>query len=223
MLTAGQVGFGSADDALTGSAKLEWNDTTSTLTAGVQDDTLSIKGVAATAAADVAGCGVTVAGGAGDLSGAGGEAQLAGGAGGVTGNGGGVYAAGGAGGATSGNGGELSFRGGNAATSGAGGAASLTGGDGAGANAGGGVTLYGGAGGTGGDGGDITLRPGLGAGGGANGRIIAFTDIEGREQTAPGNAPANGYRLFAQDNGAGKTQLMVIFGSGAAVQLAIEP
>lgn len=47
--------------------------------------------------------------------------------------------------------------------------------------------------------------------------------LQGLEQTAPAAAPANGYRIFAQDNGAGKTQLMVIFSSGAAQQIAIEP
>ena len=41
------------------------------------------------------------------------------------------------------------------------------------------------------------------------------------EMTAPAGA-ANSARLFTQDNGGGKTQLMVIFGSGAAIQLAIE-
>lgn len=46
---------------------------------------------------------------------------------------------------------------------------------------------------------------------------------EGAEQTAPSAPAANRYRIFAQDNGAGKTQLMVIFASGAAQQLAIEP
>ena len=47
--------------------------------------------------------------------------------------------------------------------------------------------------------------------------------IEGAEQTAPSAPSANGYRIFAQDNGAGKTQLMVLFASGAAQQLAIQP
>lgn len=47
--------------------------------------------------------------------------------------------------------------------------------------------------------------------------------LQGFEQTAPAVAPANGYRIFAQDNGAGKTRLMVIFASGAAQQIAIEP
>jgi len=43
------------------------------------------------------------------------------------------------------------------------------------------------------------------------------------EMTAPSAAPANSGRIFLQDNGAGKTQLMVIFASGAAQQIAIEP
>jgi len=47
--------------------------------------------------------------------------------------------------------------------------------------------------------------------------------IQGAEQAAPAAPAANGYRIFAQDNGAGKTQLMVIFASGAAQQIAIEP
>lgn len=47
--------------------------------------------------------------------------------------------------------------------------------------------------------------------------------IAGFEMTAPAAPAANGYRLFAQDNGAGKVQLMVLFPTGAAQQLAIEP
>jgi hypothetical protein len=38
----------------------------------------------------------------------------------------------------------------------------------------------------------------------------------------PGVAATNAARLFTKDNGAGKTQLMVRFQSGAAIQLAIE-
>ena len=41
------------------------------------------------------------------------------------------------------------------------------------------------------------------------------------EMTAPAGV-ANHARLFAQDNGGGKTQLMVIFGSGVAQQIAVE-
>ncbi len=43
------------------------------------------------------------------------------------------------------------------------------------------------------------------------------------EQTAPSAPAANYVRVYAQDNGAGKTQLMALFGSGAAQQIAIEP
>ena len=43
------------------------------------------------------------------------------------------------------------------------------------------------------------------------------------EMTAPSAPPANGVRIFAQDNGAGKTQLMALFATGAAQQIAIEP
>ena len=41
-------------------------------------------------------------------------------------------------------------------------------------------------------------------------------------EMTPPTGSANMATLFAQDNGGGKTQLMVIFGSGAAIQLAIE-
>lgn len=55
--------------------------------------------------------------------------------------------------------------------------------------------------------------------------IILDTDVylEGVEMTAPAAPAANAGRIFFQDNGAGKTQLMVIFSSGAAQQLAIQP
>jgi hypothetical protein len=47
--------------------------------------------------------------------------------------------------------------------------------------------------------------------------------IEGSEMTAPAAGAANSFRIFAEDNGAGKTRLMVQFATGAAQQLAIEP
>lgn len=47
--------------------------------------------------------------------------------------------------------------------------------------------------------------------------------IELVEQAAPAAGAANSVRLFAQDNGAGKTQLMARFATGAAQQVAIEP
>lgn len=43
------------------------------------------------------------------------------------------------------------------------------------------------------------------------------------EMTAPGAGAANTVRLYAEDNGSGKTRLMAIFPSGAAQQIAIEP
>lgn len=47
--------------------------------------------------------------------------------------------------------------------------------------------------------------------------------IEFQEQTAPAAGAADTVRLYAVDNGAGKTQLMAIFASGAAQQVAIQP
>jgi hypothetical protein len=43
------------------------------------------------------------------------------------------------------------------------------------------------------------------------------------EQTAPSAPSANQVNIYAVDNGAGKTQLMALFQSGAAQQIAIEP
>jgi hypothetical protein len=47
--------------------------------------------------------------------------------------------------------------------------------------------------------------------------------IEFEEMTAPGAGAANTARLYAVDNGAGKTQLVVIFSSGAAQVIATQP
>jgi hypothetical protein len=47
--------------------------------------------------------------------------------------------------------------------------------------------------------------------------------LELAEMTAPGNGAANTVRIYAVDNGGGKTQLMAIFNTGAAQQLAIQP
>lgn len=47
--------------------------------------------------------------------------------------------------------------------------------------------------------------------------------LEFQEQTAPAAPAANNVRLYAVDNGAGKTQLMALFPTGAAQQVAIEP
>jgi len=58
---------------------------------------------------------------------------------------------------------------------------------------------------------------------GANGLSMTTGYIEGAEQTAPAAPSSNGYRIYAEDNGAGKTRLMVKFATGAAQQIAIEP
>lgn len=43
------------------------------------------------------------------------------------------------------------------------------------------------------------------------------------EMTAPSAGASNTVRLYAEDNGAGKTRLMALFSTGAAQQVAIEP
>ena len=43
------------------------------------------------------------------------------------------------------------------------------------------------------------------------------------EMTAPAAPAANAVRIYAEDDGAGKTRLMARFATGAAVQIAIEP
>ena len=60
--------------------------------------------------------------------------------------------------------------------------------------------------------GDIKLR-----------NLISTDYLQGAEMTAPAAPPANGFRIFAEDNGSGKTRLMVQFATGAAQQIAIEP
>jgi len=52
----------------------------------------------------------------------------------------------------------------------------------------------------------------------------AFTGhMQMTEITAPAAGAANTVRIYAEDNGAGKTRLMALFASGAAQQVAIEP
>lgn len=51
--------------------------------------------------------------------------------------------------------------------------------------------------------------------------VISHAGLELTEQAAP-SATANRAKLFSQDSGAGKTQLMVLFPSGVAQQIAIE-
>lgn len=64
---------------------------------------------------------------------------------------------------------------------------------------------------------------GIGVGVASTRLDIGAGAIEGDEMTDPGAGAANTYRLFAEDNGAGKTRLMVRFASGAAQQIAIQP
>lgn len=47
--------------------------------------------------------------------------------------------------------------------------------------------------------------------------------LELHEMTAPSAGGANTVRIYAEDNGAGKTRLMALFSTGAAQQIAIEP
>lgn len=54
-------------------------------------------------------------------------------------------------------------------------------------------------------------------------QIEVGNGVQFTEMTAPSAPAANKVILYAQDNGAGKTQLMALFSSGAAQQVAIEP
>jgi len=47
--------------------------------------------------------------------------------------------------------------------------------------------------------------------------------LELHEMTAPSSPSSNRARIYAEDNGSGKTRLMVLFPSGVAQQIAIEP
>jgi len=51
--------------------------------------------------------------------------------------------------------------------------------------------------------------------------LTGYMDIV--EATAPAAPAANIARIYCQDNGSGKTQLMVRFNTGAPIQLAIQP
>jgi hypothetical protein len=47
--------------------------------------------------------------------------------------------------------------------------------------------------------------------------------VELVEVTAPAAPATNRVRIYAEDNGSGKTRLMALFATGAAQQIAIEP
>lgn len=53
---------------------------------------------------------------------------------------------------------------------------------------------------------------------------VFVTTLEGFEETAAPAAPQfNGFTIYAEDNGSGKTRLMVRFNTGAPQQIAIQP
>ena len=80
------------------------------------------------------------------------------------------------------------------------------------------VTLAAETAGTGADNIDVTITPA-----GTGGVDIGAFYHQLSEMTAPAAPAANGCRIYAVDNGGGKTQLMALFSSGAAQQLAIQP
>jgi len=57
----------------------------------------------------------------------------------------------------------------------------------------------------------------------SGGVVVATTFQQFDEVTAPSSPATNKVRIYAEDNGSGKTRLMALFPTGAAVQIAIEP
>ena len=53
--------------------------------------------------------------------------------------------------------------------------------------------------------------------------LIQTAYHEVAEMTAPAAPATNSVRIYAEDNGAGKTRLMALFATGSAVQIAVEP
>jgi len=54
-------------------------------------------------------------------------------------------------------------------------------------------------------------------------RMFVAEYWEGSEMTAPAAPAANKFRLYSEDNGSGKTRLVVLFPTGAAQVIATEP
>lgn len=98
----------------------------------------------------------------------------------------------------------------------------VKGGDGQSASAGaagGDAEIRGGdAGGSGNNGGAVKFIGGVATGSGATGSPMQLT-----EQTAPPTPPTNGANIWIEDNGSGKTRLMVQFATGVAQEIKIEP
>jgi len=72
--------------------------------------------------------------------------------------------------------------------------------------------------GTGGDNLNVALTPA-----GTGGVTLGANYQQFTEMTAPAAGASNTVRLYAEDNGSGKTRLMALFPTGAAQQVAIEP
>ena len=64
---------------------------------------------------------------------------------------------------------------------------------------------------------------GTSASGGKPRNLFLGSYVQLSEMTAPAAPAANDVRIYAVDNGSGKTQLMALFATGAAQQIAIEP
>lgn len=79
------------------------------------------------------------------------------------------------------------------------------------------VTLAAETAGTGADNVPVIINPG------GTSQVEVGNGVQFTEMTAPSAPAANKVILYAVDNGAGKTQLMALFPSGAAQQVAIEP
>jgi hypothetical protein len=56
-----------------------------------------------------------------------------------------------------------------------------------------------------------------------SGNVVSSGFFQATEIAAPAAPAADGVRIYAVDNGSGKTQLMALFATGAAQQIAIEP
>ena len=74
-------------------------------------------------------------------------------------------------------------------------------------------------------GGDATVSGGSGLAVTSGPAVLVGSNarVELVEVTAPAAPAANRVRIYAVDNGSGKTQLMALFATGAAQQIAIEP
>jgi hypothetical protein len=56
-----------------------------------------------------------------------------------------------------------------------------------------------------------------------NGTAGGSAGFEMFEMTAPGNPAANGARVYAEDNGSGKTRIVAKFADGSTAVIATQP